>query len=97
MSRVCSLPYRIVHVRTCVPPAQGADMNRHEIHFAELPDEGFIRQHTLLRAVPFSSATLWRKVQRGEFPRPVKLGERITAWPVGDVRRWMADPLGFRQ
>ena len=30
--------------------------------------------------VPFSSATLWRLVKAGDFPQPVKLGERITAW-----------------
>lgn len=39
--------------------------------------------------VPFSSATLWRKVKAGEFPKPIKLGERITAWRVGDVRKWI--------
>jgi prophage regulatory protein len=40
--------------------------------------------------VPFSPATLWRKVRAGEFPAPVKLSERVTAWNVGDVRRWLA-------
>jgi predicted DNA-binding transcriptional regulator AlpA len=39
--------------------------------------------------VPFSSATLWRKVKVGDFPHPVKLSERITAWRVEDIRDWM--------
>jgi prophage regulatory protein len=39
--------------------------------------------------VPFSSATLWRKVKAGEFPRPVKLSDRVTAWSVEAVRTWM--------
>ena len=39
--------------------------------------------------VPFSSATLWRKVKAGTFPAPVKLSERVTAWPVESVRAWM--------
>ena len=30
--------------------------------------------------VPFSSATLWRKVKTGAFPSPVKLSERVTAF-----------------
>ena len=31
--------------------------------------------------LPFSSATLWRKVKAGTFPRPVKLADKVTAWP----------------
>jgi predicted DNA-binding transcriptional regulator AlpA len=39
--------------------------------------------------LPFSGATLWRKVNAGEFPRPIKLSERVTAWRVEDVREWI--------
>ncbi|HRE18971.1 MAG TPA: AlpA family phage regulatory protein [Rhodocyclaceae bacterium] len=39
--------------------------------------------------VPFSSATLWRKVKAGQFPRPVKLSDRITAWRAQDVAAWL--------
>ncbi len=39
--------------------------------------------------VPFSSATLWRKVKAGDFPAPTKLSERVTAWRVEDVRQWL--------
>jgi predicted DNA-binding transcriptional regulator AlpA len=56
----------------------------------ELPATGFIRQSQLIPAiVPFSSATLWRKVKAGTFPAPVKLSERVTAWPVESVRAWI--------
>lgn len=56
----------------------------------ELPATGFIRQSQLIPAiVPFSSATLWRKVKAGTFPAPVKLSEHITAWRVESVRAWM--------
>jgi len=61
-----------------------------------LPADGFIRQSQFLRLVPFSPATLWRKVATGRAPQPVKLGERITAFRVEDVRRYLADPLGFK-
>jgi hypothetical protein len=39
--------------------------------------------------VPFSSATLWRKVKAGAFPAPVKLSERVTAWRAADVKAWL--------
>jgi prophage regulatory protein len=58
--------------------------------FGELPANGYVRQSQLIPAIiPFSSATLWRKVKAGQFPRPVKLSERVTAWRVEDVRAWM--------
>lgn len=64
--------------------------------FDSLPDSAFVRQRQLVQSpatptapVPFSGATLWRKVKDGTFPAPVKLSERVTAWQVGTVRAWM--------
>jgi len=58
--------------------------------FDNLPATGYVRQAQLIPApLPFSSATLWRKCKSGEFPKPVKLSERVTAWEVGAVRAWL--------
>ena len=57
--------------------------------FDNLPEAAFIRQPQVLEVVPFSSATLWRKCKVGQFPKPVKLSERVTAWRVGDVRQFL--------
>lgn len=66
--------------------------------FDEMPDTAWARQKQLIRdpkrpslptPLPFSAATLWRKVRDGEFPPPVKLGPAISAWRVGDVRAWL--------
>ncbi len=69
----------------------------------DLPAVGYVRQSQLIPTiVPFSSATLWRRVNSGDFPRPVKLSERVTAWRVEDIRAWMRErsavqsPLGPR-
>lgn len=40
--------------------------------------------------LPASPATIWRKVKDGTFPKPVKLGERITAWHMADIEAWLA-------
>jgi prophage regulatory protein len=67
--------------------------------FDALPDSAFIRESQLIYSperptfpapLPFSVATLWRKVAIGTFPKPVKLSERVTCWKVGEVRAWMA-------
>jgi prophage regulatory protein len=66
-------------------------MSRSIPSFDALPDNAYIRQAQLIPApVPFSPATLWRKVKSGEFPQPVKRSKRITAWRVEDVRAWLA-------
>lgn len=58
----------------------------------------FLRQHQLVGhprrnprcgLLPFSAATLWRKVRAGEFPAPVKLSTRITAWRAEAVEDWL--------
>ena len=40
--------------------------------------------------LPASPATIWRKVKAGTFPKPVKLGDRITAWHMDDIESWLA-------
>jgi prophage regulatory protein len=67
------------------------------IAFEHLPDSAYIRLRQLVGTVlPFSSATLWRKCRRGEFPPPVRLSAGITAWRVGQIRLWLEDPTRFQ-
>ena len=72
-------------------------MNNNNTNFGKLPASGYIRQKQLAAIVPFSSATLWRKVKSKEFPAPVKLSERITAWEVSAVRAWLESKAGCGQ
>ena len=37
--------------------------------------------------IPVSKSTWWEGVKTGRFPKPVKLGPRITAWKAEDIRR----------
>ena len=66
-------------------------MEHHSIStFDDLPDSGYVRQAQLVpTVVPFSPATLWRKCAKGQFPKPIKLSDRVTAWRVGDVRAYL--------
>ena len=51
----------------------------------------YLRQAQLLRIVPFSSATLWRLVGAGNFPKPVKLAPGVTAWEADAVISWLEE------
>lgn len=63
--------------------------------FSELPKTGFVRAFQLVSdgvnpgILPFSLATLYRKVSDGTFPAPIKLSANITAWRAEDVRAWL--------
>lgn len=60
-----------------------------------LPATGYIRAAQLVPdIVPASPVTLWRWVKAGRFPKPYKLGPRMTAWKVEEIRAWMAEREG---
>jgi prophage regulatory protein len=57
-------------------------------HF-EGPVTGFLRLPSILAPrgpIPVSKSTWWAGVKSGRFPKPVKLGPRITTWRVEDIR-----------
>jgi prophage regulatory protein len=73
-----------------ITSANTSPLDALQAHTRMLPLEGFIRQSALIpNLVPFSAATLWRKVKSKEFPAPVKLSARVTAWRVQDIRDWL--------
>jgi predicted DNA-binding transcriptional regulator AlpA len=55
----------------------------------KLPGTGFVRLASILSPsgpIPVSKSTWWAGVKGGRYPKPVKLGPRITAWRVDDIR-----------
>ena len=51
-----------------------------------LPATGFVRLPIILKHIPVGKSTWWAGVKSGRYPKPVKLGVRITAWRVEDIR-----------
>lgn len=58
-------------------------MPRHEIN---LPREGFVRIGTILQIIPISKSSWWDGIDKGIYPKPVKIGKRVSAWKVEDIR-----------
>ncbi len=59
-----------------------------------IPEAGFIRLARVLAPagpIPVSKSTWWLGVKTGRFPKPVKLGPRITAWRAEDIRALIRD------
>lgn len=61
--------------------------------FSELPSTGFVRLSSILAPngpIPVSKSTWWAGVKDGRFPKPLKLGTRVTVWRVEDIRSLIA-------
>lgn len=61
----------------------------------KLPATGFLRLRQILGdpkatppippLIPVSKSTWWAGVKSGRYPKPIKLGKRITAWKVEHI------------
>lgn len=66
----------------------------------QLPETGFLRlpqiigdpkaQPPIPAIIPVKKTCWWEGVKSGRFPKPVKLGPRVTAWRVEDIRYLIA-------
>lgn len=66
----------------------------------QLPETGFLRLSQIIgnqkaippipAIIPVKKSCWWQMVRDGRAPKPVKLGSRITAWRVEDIRTLIA-------
>lgn len=66
----------------------------------QLPETGFLRLPNIIgnpnatppipALIPVKKSCWWAGVKSGRFPKPVKLGPRVTAWKVEDIRALIA-------
>ena len=43
--------------------------------------------------VSLKKTAIYKRMNAGVFPEPIKLGQRCVRWRVEDIDRWLADPL----
>lgn len=54
------------------------------------PRTGFVRLRDILAPagpIPVSKSTWWQGIRDGRFPKPLKLGKRVTVWRAEDIHR----------
>jgi predicted DNA-binding transcriptional regulator AlpA len=82
----------LLHIPTINPPSIAGwcqwSIAYETAHFpnAYIPAGYRIRQVETDFSIPVGRSTWWAGVKSGAFPRPRKLGRRITAWKVEDIR-----------
>lgn len=59
-------------------------------HFDRLPDSALVDIANILAVTSKSRATIYRWIDRGQFPKPRKIGNSQNLWSVGDIRRALA-------
>lgn len=67
----------------------------------QLPETGFLRLKQIIGdpqadppippIYPVGKSSWWQGVKTGRYPAPLKLGPRMTAWRVEDIRRLIAE------
>lgn len=65
---------------------------------AQLAETGYLRIHQIIgnpkknipALIPISRSQLWRNCRAGKFPKPIKLGPRVTVWSIESVKQYIA-------
>lgn len=58
------------------------------------PDR-FLRLKEVLNRTSLSRATLYRKIQKGTFPRQVRIATRCAGWRESAINEWMHNPIFY--
>lgn len=58
------------------------------------PDR-FLRLKEVLNRTSLSRATLYRKIQKGTFPKQVRIATRCAGWRESAITEWMHNPIFY--
>jgi len=43
-----------------------------------------------------SRTTIYRRINKGMFPRPTPISDGLVAWYESEIDRWVENPMGYR-
>lgn len=52
--------------------------------------EAFLRLPAVMQRVGYSKSRLYALISRGEFPQPIRIGQRASAWLESEIDAWIA-------
>ncbi len=53
----------------------------------------FLRLPEVMKMIGLGRSKIYQMVQSGEFPRPRKLGRRVSVWLLEEVQLWMEERM----
>ena len=60
-------------------------------------DNQIIKLPAVIKLSALSSATIYRLIKIGEFPKQIKLSERSSGWLLNEVEQWLDDKVNARE
>ncbi len=58
--------------------------------------ERILRIRTVLARSGLSRSTLYRKMEKGTFPKQIRISEYCAGWRESELNHWIADPPAWR-
>lgn len=62
----------------------------------DLPDESLVDKYVRRAVTGLGDSHTYELIKQRRFPAALKLGNKCARWRMGELRRWLADPLGYR-
>ncbi|MFM0463063.1 AlpA family transcriptional regulator [Paraburkholderia sediminicola] len=56
-----------------------------------------MRMKDVVKKIGLCRATIYAMINRGEFPRPIRIGERATGWSESELEVWLARRAAARK
>jgi prophage regulatory protein len=56
----------------------------------------FLRAEDVTRITGIPRSTRYELIERGEFPKPIKLSERMVAWSAAEIADWQQQRIAKR-
>lgn len=56
-----------------------------------------MRMKDVVKKIGLCRATIYAMISRGEFPRPIRIGERATGWRESELEAWLANRTSARE
>jgi len=56
-----------------------------------------IKLSKLKDVVPLSTASIYRLIKKGEFPKQIKLSERSSGWLLEEIEQWLENQINKRK
>jgi len=62
----------------------------------QVPFKSLLRFRQVREIVPLSRSEIYRRIAIGQFPAPIKLGQRVVAWDADQIQAFVRELLNKR-
>jgi predicted DNA-binding transcriptional regulator AlpA len=82
------------------PPSETTTQQRPRkpitVSLTNLPDDALVSKDEVDALTGLKRARRYELIKEGRFPAPLLLSPHCARWRMGQLRRWLADPLGYK-